>query len=297
MSQTDNPLAKASFAYQRRFTAGMVGKVVRRVPRPLLRRARNLLFLPLDCADLLLGRRREMVPPRHLGFEGDGDFEATGDEFLRYFTELGELKPEHRVLEVGCGIGRMARPLTKYLTTGSYEGIDIVPKGIRWCQRNISSRHPNFHFQLADVQNHMYNPRGRYQPAQYEFPFENGQFDFTYLTSVFTHMLKHDMEHYMAQIARTLRPHARCFITFFLLNEESVGLMSSGSSSLDFRFRRDGCWLDDEHLPEHAVSYEEVQVRGLYRELGLTIETIRYGAWSGRAEYLSYQDVVIATKN
>jgi SAM-dependent methyltransferase len=263
----------------------------------LLRQAKNLFLLPLDCADVLLGRRRDMVPPRYLGFEGDGDFEATGDEFLRYFTELGELKPEHRVLEVGCGIGRMARPLTKYLTTGSYEGIDIVPRGIRWCQRNISNRHPNFHFQLADIQNLMYNPRGRCQPAQYEFPFDDGRFDFIYLTSVFTHLQRREIEHYMAEIARTLHPGGRCLITFFLLNEESRRSLSAGLGSIDFRFRGDGCWLRNEQVPEQAVAFEEVQVCALYRELGFAIEAIRWGSWSGRADYLSYQDIVVARRN
>ena len=43
------------------------------------------------CVDFLLGRRGELVPPRYLNFAGDGDFEAAGDEFLRYFVEFGRL--------------------------------------------------------------------------------------------------------------------------------------------------------------------------------------------------------------
>jgi SAM-dependent methyltransferase len=238
-----------------------------------------------------------MVPPRYLRRSGDGDFEATGNEFLEYFTEIGQLKPKHKVLEVGCGIGRMARPLTKYLTSGSYEGIDVVPTGIRWCQRNISTRYPNFRFKVADIQNRMYNPRGRYRSEEYEFPFEAGHFDFVYLTSVFTHMLTREMRNYLAQIARVLRPGGRCFITFFLLNQESRNLMSDGRSSLNFQYSRKGCWIDDEDLPEHAVAYDENHISALYRELNFTMDTIRYGAWSGRPDYLSYQDIVIATRN
>jgi hypothetical protein len=63
-----------------------------------------------DGVDFLLGRRKELIPPRHLNFVGHGNFEATGDEFLRYFIDFGDLKPEHQVLEIGCGVGRMARP-------------------------------------------------------------------------------------------------------------------------------------------------------------------------------------------
>ena len=266
------------------------------VPRPLLRRLKRVLVLPMDGLDLLFGRRRELVPPRYLNFAGDGDFESSGDEFLKYFVELGGLIPTHRVLEVGSGIGRMARPLTKYLASGSYEGIDIVPQGVDWSRRNISARYPNFNFQLADVRNLMYNPHGKFEAAEYRFPFSNEDFDFTYLTSVFTHMLRKDMERYLAEIGRTLRPRGRCLATYFLLNDESRALMKTGRGSLDFTLQLDGCWTDDDVVPEHAVAFDEEHIRALYHDLGFTVEAIHYGAWSGRREYLSYQDIVFASK-
>lgn len=50
-----------------------------------------------------------------------------GEQFLQYFIELGGLKPSDRVLDVGCGIGRLAIPLTQYLDArGGYAGLDIV---------------------------------------------------------------------------------------------------------------------------------------------------------------------------
>jgi SAM-dependent methyltransferase len=190
----------------------------------------------------------------------------------------------------------MARPLTKYLRAGSYEGIDIVPQGIEWCQRNISKRHHNFRFQLADVRNLMYNPGGRFEPAEYLFPFADEAFDFIFLTSVYTHMLRRDMEHYLSEIARTLRPEGRCLATYFLLNDESRSLMKTGHSSLDFKYPLDGCWTGDEIVPEHAIAFDEAYIRALCRDLRLTVETIRPGAWCGRQVYLSYQDIVVARK-
>lgn len=296
MSETNNQLAKASFKYQRKRTAGVQRLLARTLPRPLLRRMKRLLFLPLDGIDFVLGRRRELVPPRYLNFVGDGDFEANGAEFLGHFVELGNLAPSHRVLEVGSGIGRMARPLTKYLSSGSYEGIDIVPQGIQWCQKNVSQRFPNFRFQLADLRNLMYNPGGRLEATEYHFPFEASEFDFTFLTSVFTHMLRRDMEHYLAEVARTLRTNGRCLATFFLLNDESRALAETGRSSLNFQFPLDGCWTDDADVPERAIAFDESDIRALYSSLGFTVETVRYGAWSGRKEFLSYQDIVVAKR-
>ena len=296
MSETIKELAKTSFAYQRKRTGGLQKLLARHVPRQLLRRGKRLLMLPMDGMDFLLGRRGELVPPRYLNFAGDGDFKAAGDEFLKYFVELGGLSPAHRVLDVGSGIGRMARPLTRYLSGGSYEGIDIVPQGIEWCQRNISERYPNFCFQLADVRNLMYNPQGRFEAAEYRFPFGDGDFDFTCLTSVFTHMRNREMENYLLEIARTLRPSGKCLATYFFLNSESRTLIEAGRSSLDIRYPLDGCWTSDEVVPELAIGFDEGYVRKLYADLGFVVETVQYGEWCGRREYLSYQDIIVARR-
>jgi ubiquinone/menaquinone biosynthesis C-methylase UbiE len=297
MSQSDNPLAKASYKYQTNWSTGLLARLFRGLPRPVKQRLKFICHLFLDGIDLLLRRRRELVPPRYLNFAGDGDFEATGDEFLQYFIELGGLKASSHILEVGSGIGRMARPLTKYLTTGSFEGIDIVPEGIRWCSRHITSRYPNFRFRLADIHNLMYNPHGLLKPKEYRFPFDDRVFDFVFLTSVFTHMLRADMEHYLREVARTMPSKGKCFATFFLLNDEARRLSSAGLSSLDFRFSRDGYYIDDEKVPEHAVAFDEEYIRALYRTIGLDVEVLRYGSWCGRESYLSYQDIVIASKS
>src|SRR5215469_3416700 len=160
---------------------------------------RRLFFLPVDLLDKALGRRDPLIPPRWMVFVGGCNF--NDQEFLRYFAELGGLKPGDRVLDVGCGIGRMAVPLTKFLDErGSYEGFDIVPDGITWCQSQITPRFPRFRFTLADIYNGLYNPGGGYRAGDYVFPYPDASFDFVFLFSVFTHMLPADMENYLRQI-------------------------------------------------------------------------------------------------
>ena len=142
-----------------------------------------------DIVDSLLGRREPMIPPKRMIFVGGAAFKRIGDEFLEYFVEHGGLRQGDTVLDLGCGIGRMARPLTAYLYPSSrYEGIDVDRAGIEWCRANISSRYPNFHFRSADVYNKTYNPRGRMRASEYRLPFPDRTFDFVLLTSVFTHM-------------------------------------------------------------------------------------------------------------
>lgn len=244
------------------------------------------------------GKRDPLVPPERLHFVGDGDFLETGRTFLRLFTELGGLRPDDHVLDVGCGVGRMAVGLTTYLSRkGRYDGFDIVPCGIDWCKRAITRRYRNFTFRHVDVYNHHYNPRGQLNAATFRFPYADATFTFTFLTSVFTHMLPADLENYFAEIVRTLKPGGRCFISYFLLNPESQRLIAAGASVLPIQHELPGCRVLRTDIPTAAVAFPEATIRELYRKHGLTIqEPIRYGSWCGRKDFVSYQDIVIATK-
>jgi ubiquinone/menaquinone biosynthesis C-methylase UbiE len=238
----------------------------------------------------------ELVPPDEMIFVGGGDFKAVGEHFLQIFVEHCGLKQDENVLDVGCGIGRMAIPLTKYLT-GRYEGFDIVPEGIRWCEQKISHKYSNFHFRLADVYNSEYNKEGQYKASEYRFSYGSEEFDFVFATSVFTHLLPQDTENYLSEIARVLKKGERCLITYFLLNLESLKQIHAKISKEDFRYGTGRYRTTDKNTPEAAVAYEEEYIRELYRKFGLQIvEPIHYGHWCGREESLSYQDIVIATK-
>jgi SAM-dependent methyltransferase len=244
-------------------------------------------------------RRRDMIPPRTLNFVGDGDYRDVGLEFRDLFVRYGGLKPEDRVLDVGCGTGRMAAPLTGYLAAnGEYEGFDIVKRGVEWSQKHITPRYPNFHFRHSDIKNNFYNPDGVYEACSYRFPYEDGSFDFVFLTSVFTHMFPAEMEKYLEEICRVLKTGGTSFITMFFLNEESQGLIQKGFSTQMFVYELEGCVTTDLESPEIALAFKERYVRTLFTKLGLSIrEPIHFGAWCGRKEFLSYQDIVIATKD
>ncbi len=256
------------------------------------RSARFAAAVLADGWDGLRGRRDPLSPPRRLAvFVGAGDFRQMGEDFSRYFIERGGLRPEDDVLDIGCGIGRMAVPLVDYLT-GRYEGFDIVPSGVAWCQEHISARYPNFHFELADIENGLYRRKGRYKASDYRFPYDDGCFDFAFATSLFTHLVPRDAANYINEAGRTLRAGKTFFATFFLIDDEPAG----EEAALDFRVSDDGFRTTSTDIPEVAIAYTREDLERMLTSAGLALDTVFPGLWSGRKDGLSYQDIVVAKK-
>lgn len=262
------------------------------------RLARRLIYAPLDAWDFMQGKNQG-YPSRGQVFTGLGDFKATGDRFLRYFIELGGLQPEGSVLDIGSGIGRMAIPLSRYLNEqGRYEGFDPVPEGIEWCQRHLSRQHPHFAFTLVDLENDLYTSTGA-SATQFRFPYLDQQFDLAILTSVFTHMLPEEVENYLSEIQRTLKPGGRCLATFFILNEKAHAQMAAHPDHFQFPHDYGHYRLLDAKVKAANVAYEESYLREQFTQRGLSVVSMHYGFWSGRpkADSLEFQDVVILERN
>lgn len=116
------------------------------------RAATSLRLRSADLADVITRRRDRFTPPRRLQFVGDSGFRATGEEFLRLFREIGSLRRTDRVLDIGCGIGRMARVLVPELSPpGSYDGFDIVAEAVAWCREHYRNTPARFSFEHADL--------------------------------------------------------------------------------------------------------------------------------------------------
>ena len=265
---------------------------------PMRLLVRRIYFFPADLLDSVMGRRPGGVPPRGMVFVGYGDYVKQGEKFLEYFKTLGGLNPEHRVLDVGCGIGRMAYPLSGYLShEGSYAGFDIVKSGIDWCNRNIHRNHPNFSFLHTGLFNELYNTGAKTAAENFVFPYPDNDFDFVFLTSVFTHMMPAEVENYIREISRVMKPGARCLVSFFLVNEESENLMKNQPTHMNFPHNKGFYRLHSGQVDTANVAYDESWVRKQLKESKLDIETIRYGEWCGRKEYTDYQDLLVCRKD
>jgi SAM-dependent methyltransferase len=267
--------------------------------RPLWRRAGGAVkragyraWTPIDR----LFRSDALLPPAHLRVYY---YRSTRPEAYRAAcdtvkTELVSrgLQPHHRLLDIGSGIGNLAVPLLDYLQ-GGYDGVEIHAEAVAWCQGAITPHHPRFRFHRADLENTAYNPRGGQPASGYRFPFADRTFDYVYLGSVFTHMPIDEVERYLREIARVLKPGGTCIASFFLLNADSRRGIDAGSSFMSFGPEDTaGFRLHDAAVPGAAIAIDEDWVRRTHAHTGLVIRDVRRGLWwSGRAHD---QDVVTA---
>lgn len=262
-----------------------------------LRRELRLARLrSLDALDAVLRRRAPMTPPRvQIDAIGGGDFHGIGRHLAMIATTLGELTPHGRILDIGCGVGRLAVPLTSYLTTGEYSGFDVSARAVSWCRTQVSALHPNFWFNHIDLANSSYNPHGSIRPEHFSFPCADASVDLVFASSVFTHLLPATADRYVAETARVLKPGRSAVLSFFLL--DSAIRSRLGTLVPTFRYFPEAYYaLANETEPEAAVAYDVDAVLKALSRRGLQPVWVKRGGWSGHPDPLSYQDFVVVRR-
>lgn len=257
---------------------------------------RKFVYAPKDYYDYLINRNNG-VPKQGEIFTGSGDFIKDGQTRIDLFHDLELLESNYSVLDVGSGIGRLAVPLSKYFDKelGSYEGFDVVEQGVIWCKENISSKHKNFNFQFVDLKNDLYN-HGKNNAANFTFPHESETFDFVILNSVFTHMLKDEVEQYVKEINRVLKPGGKCFATFFLINKKNKS-EPTPEDSFCFAYDFGDYSIMNQKVKRANVAYGEEYIRALLESIDFEV-IVSYGYWDveEKGSMRSFQDYVVLKK-
>ena len=243
------------------------------------------------------------MPPENLrvwvGPFADADlFRESGLETVRSIISLCGLKSDARVLEIGCGCGRVAAALASHLSDkGRYDGFDVAAALIKWCREELEPRLPQFHFLLADdVFASGHNPIGNKDAAAFAFPYANDKFDLAILCSVLTHMLPDAIENYLRQTARVLVPGGSAFISVLPFDLPAEIAVRNGTTIFDFRHHIGPCLTFDPQHPEEGIACGETWFFQAIERSGFRIADVRRGNWRNVRSYAITHDYVLAKK-
>jgi ubiquinone/menaquinone biosynthesis C-methylase UbiE len=107
------------------------------------------------------------------------------------------IQSANRILDFGCGAGRMIVWLGDSVEQCEVWGVDIQAEHIYWCQQHLS---PPFKFATVTTAPHL--------------PFEDRYFDLIYCGSIFSHI--DDLaDAWLLELKRILRPDGMLYITVF----------------------------------------------------------------------------------
>jgi SAM-dependent methyltransferase len=211
------------------------------------------------------------LPANHLRlcgaeFQDDAYYLASSQREVERLRTYCGLTAESRLLDVGCGVGRLAIGLSRQPgTLKHYQGIDVSPASIAWCQRHIAPRAPGFDFTHIDARNSRYNPGGQAISGQFRLPFDDGAFDIIYLYSVFSHMTLEDVGRYLEEYQRLLSEGGHIFLTAFV--EEGVPDVMVNPPG----YRQQ--WAGE----LHCVRYNKDFFERLLNEKGFAVDHFVYG--------------------
>jgi SAM-dependent methyltransferase len=237
------------------------------------------------------------LPSHLLDGVGPGDFWAVGQHMVGLLDRYANLRPTERVLDIGCGLGRIAWPLSQRLDDRStYDGFDTLSPYIDVCRTALGLEGRRFRFYFFDLRSTMYNPEGSVVSETFYFPWRASAFTLAIATSLFTHLVPEAATHYLREISRTLERGGRLYATFFVLDEASKKLVARRTTDPPFSVPFEhGLYADAEH-PEAAVAFDADWLLEQFLEAGFTIREYVPGSWR-RIRGAQYQDIVVAVKD
>jgi cyclopropane fatty-acyl-phospholipid synthase-like methyltransferase len=207
-----------------------------------------------------------IIPPVRLrlgghNFERDQDYMDGATRDVQYLEQFAGLKEGDHILDIGCGVGRLATGLARrFGGRVDYVGVDVDSGRIAWCQKHLGSGSAKFI--AIDVANERYNPTGKKVDDRFELPLTDQSFDVIHLYSVFSHLELNDIVSYLREFRRLLVPSGRVFLTAFIEDDvPNIEINPTGYGSFP------GEWSG----PLHCVRYEHAFFDGLVTDAGLRV--------------------------
>lgn len=177
-----------------------------------------------------------------------------------------------RVLDWGCGWGRLTRTFAASNTFGEIWGIDIDHDNLAWARENI----PAANFQKVPL----------FPPT--ELPANH--FDLVYAVSVMTHLTRDAQSKWLAEIRRVLRPGGMAILTFH--GPTALAFASAFlSERMVTNFKRNG--FDDGMACDHLDS---IIGAGYYKNTFQTHDDVRAN-WGQHLRVVDTRESVVGLQD
>jgi SAM-dependent methyltransferase len=267
---------------------GGVGPSFDRAIRKLFPSTSKLTFNPVfrvavdafDVIPRLIFPEFRALPPNHLRirigvgnrlFNNQSDFLVHARDFWMFVFGEGIATMRADILDIGVGCGRWAHWLRDYnfrgrRFAGSYVGVDIDEEAIAWCRKNYDDR---FRFYLSSDTSVSYNHTGAAQPA-YRIPLADNTFDLVFSNSLLTHLLEAELENYLRESHRLLKPGGAMMHSHFNIEHPPA----TYGTRHTFSHRLGNALIESEAQPEAAVAYHTDFLFDLCRRIGFSSSEI-----------------------
>jgi SAM-dependent methyltransferase len=173
---------------------------------------------------------------------------------FQYLKQHG-LRPQHYVLEIGCGNLRAGWRIIRYLRPGHYYGVDISPDVILAAQETIAAQG------LAAKVPHVTVARD----MRYAFLPDN-YFDVVHAHSVFSHCPLEVIEECLSHIGRVMKADAFFDFTFYRSDNKDYGRLRE-----EFRYRIETLTAAAERHGFRAQFMEDWEGRHVQSKMRLTL--------------------------
>jgi SAM-dependent methyltransferase len=235
------------------------------------------------------------LPPNHLCLRvgagnrivnGHINFIQAGNDCWLKFLSRNYCTSHSDVVELGCGCGRLARPLRgphwSPWFEGTYVGVDIDSEMIEYCRGNFPA--DKFKFILSPHRSMTYSSDhlqgAQKTPSTFVIADEQSK-DYVYSLSLYSHLLEEEVNEYLKESYRILRTGGIMYLTFFCIEHVELG------GRWTFQHQRNNAYIESVKYPEAAVAYDEAFMIGLARKYGFSEVMVFPG--KGQSELVAWK--------
>lgn len=190
----------------------------------------------------------------------DDTYREDARSSVRELQLLAGLRKSSRVLDLGCGPGRLLIGLRAELgRVAGYTGVDVSRSAIDWATSHL--REPWAEFRHVDIANERYNPEGQDSVV---LPLPTGAYEVVALFSVFSHMLLADVVAHLVELERVMAAGGRIYLTAFVEDGVPDEEENPPGYLMDWKGR------------VHAVRFNRETFERCVLEAGLQVTTFLY---------------------